>query len=71
MTRLNAVDTAPYQKNWTPFEYNGELYVEYRIEPRMVFKVTFENDDGTNFGAVDIEPLKTTSSINLFLAQQR
>lgn len=27
------------QKNWSPFEYNGELYCEYSIEPHVILKI--------------------------------
>lgn len=28
-----------FEKNWTPFEYNGELYVTYKVNPHLVLKV--------------------------------
>lgn len=27
------------QKNWSPFEYNGELFCEYSIEPHVILKI--------------------------------
>lgn len=35
------LDVKPHQrqKNWSPFEYNGELYCEYSIEPHVILKI--------------------------------
>lgn len=33
------VDPKQQQKNWSPFEYNGELYCEYQLEPHTILKV--------------------------------
>jgi predicted GH43/DUF377 family glycosyl hydrolase len=27
-----------FEKNWMPFEYNGELYFEYSIHPRIIIR---------------------------------
>jgi len=33
------IDPKQRQKNWSPFEYNDELYCEYSIEPHIILKI--------------------------------
>ena len=34
-----SIDPTQRQKNWTAFEYNGNLFVEYSLVPHIIFKV--------------------------------
>jgi hypothetical protein len=36
------VDPKQRQKNWSPFEYNGELYCEYSLYPHIILKVNVD-----------------------------
>ena len=33
------------EKNWTPFEHEGDLYAVYSIHPHVVLRLDFERDD--------------------------
>jgi len=35
------------EKNWSPFVWRGELFVEYSLEPRLVLAVNRETGEGT------------------------
>ena len=35
------------EKNWSPFEWRGQLYVEYAIEPRLVLALDTQTGVGT------------------------
>lgn len=32
------------EKNWVPFEYAGQLFLSYNIEPHIIFRRPFENE---------------------------
>lgn len=36
------IDPQQRQKNWSPFEYNGELYCEYSLDPHIILKVDID-----------------------------
>ncbi len=42
------------EKNWAPFEYQGELYLVYQLEPHTVLKVDETNGLCTQFGRSDV-----------------
>lgn len=37
------VNNKQRQKNWSPFEHNGELYCEYSIQPHIIIKVDIKS----------------------------
>ena len=39
LTPPHGVSLLQRQKNWSPFEYEGELYCEYSIEPHSILKI--------------------------------
>lgn len=36
------INPSQRQKNWSPFEYNGELYCEYSIDPHVILKIDID-----------------------------
>lgn len=36
------IDPKQRQKNWSPFEYDGQLYCEYELEPHTIFHIDTE-----------------------------
>jgi len=43
----NGISTKKIQKNWGAFEYKGELYCEYSINPHGILKVNMKNGETT------------------------
>ncbi len=48
------------QKNWSPFEYNGELYCEYGIDPHIILNINVNTGSTkeiyqTGFSLIDIK----------------
>jgi len=51
------------EKNWMPFEYNGELYVVYSIKPHKILKVNTKNGECTDFSATDFPGMEIEQDI--------
>ena len=45
--KIASFEMAKVESNWSPFEFNGELYFIYMYNPMTIIKCQLENDDDT------------------------